>query len=282
MQKVVIGSTNPVKTSIVEEVFSLVFSNEDFEFVTCAAESGVPDQPFGDSETRRGAYNRAIAGKTECPDAQYYVGVEGGIEERDDTLWVFAWMCTLDTNGKEGFGRTGSFCLPEKMSALIHKGMELGDATDSVFNALNSKQKGGAIGILTNDLVTRKDFYKDAMIFSLLPYTRPDLYQTIETRRIPYRKLVRDKIPAYLESQSIPHEKHVADDAEYRLELIKKLHEEAVEFSEAGAVEELADVMEVVDALRSLPEYADVLKIQEAKRAEKGAFNERFIVRGEK
>lgn len=98
----------------------------------------------------------------------------------------------------------------------------------------------------------------------------------------PYRKLVRDHIPAQLDAKGIPYKKHVADDAEYRLELIRKLQEEATEFSEAGAVEELADVLEVVDALRSLPEYAEVSNIQETKRAEKGAFNDRFIVEGEK
>jgi predicted house-cleaning noncanonical NTP pyrophosphatase (MazG superfamily) len=98
----------------------------------------------------------------------------------------------------------------------------------------------------------------------------------------PYRKLVRDNIPAHLDAKGIPYEKHVADDAEYRLELIRKLHEEAVEFSEAGAIEELADVMEVIDALRALPEYAQVTVVQEAKRAEKGAFTNRYIVSGEK
>ena len=77
----------------------------------------------------------------------------------------------------------------------------------------------------------------------------------------PYRKLVRDRIPEHLDAKGIPYEKHVADDAEYRIELMRKLHEEVAEFSEAGAVEELADVMEVIDALRSLPEYAAVTKV---------------------
>ncbi len=97
-----------------------------------------------------------------------------------------------------------------------------------------------------------------------------------------YRKLVRDKIPAHLESKGIPHEMHQADAEEYRSELIKKLSEETLEFSEAGAIEELADVLEVVDALRALPEYEDVLEVQRKKREEKGGFTERFIVQGEK
>ncbi len=97
-----------------------------------------------------------------------------------------------------------------------------------------------------------------------------------------YRKLVRDKIPAHLESKAIPHEKHQADPEEFRSELIKKLQEEIIEFSEAGDIEELADILEVIDTLKTLPEYADVLEVQRKKRDEKGGFVERFIVAGYK
>lgn len=97
-----------------------------------------------------------------------------------------------------------------------------------------------------------------------------------------YNKLVRDKIPERLDARGIPYEKRIASDAEYRSELIKKLLEEAQEFQEAGSVEELADVCEVVEALRTLPEYADVETIQRSKREERGGFADRIILRGEK
>ncbi len=44
-----------------------------------------------------------------------------------------------------------------------------------------------------------------------------------------YRKLVRDRIPEILDTKGVPHEKHVADDTEYRTELMKKLEEEVLE-----------------------------------------------------
>lgn len=97
-----------------------------------------------------------------------------------------------------------------------------------------------------------------------------------------YNKLVRDKVPQKLDGMGISYEKRVADDAEYRVELIKKLLEEAAEFTEAGAIEELADVLEVVDALRALPEYADVARVQEEKRNTMGGFEKRIILKGEK
>lgn len=95
-----------------------------------------------------------------------------------------------------------------------------------------------------------------------------------------YNKLVRDNIPEFLESKGIPYEKKVATDLEYREELIKKLLEETKEFSEVGSPRELADVVEVLDALKKLPEYKDLEKIRLEKLKDKGAFEKRFIVKG--
>lgn len=97
-----------------------------------------------------------------------------------------------------------------------------------------------------------------------------------------YEKLVRDRIPEILDTKGVPYEQRIADDVEYRAELIKKLVEEAAEFSEAGAVEELADVLEVISALRRLPEYSDVEAVQKQKAEERGGFVKRLILKGEK
>ena len=97
-----------------------------------------------------------------------------------------------------------------------------------------------------------------------------------------YNKLVRDKIPAILDKKGLSYEKRIASVEEYKTELIKKLGEEAVEFSEAGDVEEFADVLEVVEALKKLPEYKTVEEIRIKKREERGGFDERIILKGEK
>lgn len=97
-----------------------------------------------------------------------------------------------------------------------------------------------------------------------------------------YNKLVRDKIPALLDSKGVAYEKRVATPEEYKQELIKKLQEEVGEFSEAGSPEELADVLEVIEALRKLPEYQDVADLQQKKKEERGGFGDRIILKGEK
>lgn len=97
-----------------------------------------------------------------------------------------------------------------------------------------------------------------------------------------YNKLVRNKIPEILDTRGVAYEKRIASPEEYKQELIKKLTEETGEFAQAGDPEELADVLEVVEALRALPEYRDVEALRLKKLRERGGFDEKIILKGEK
>jgi len=89
--KIVIASTNPVKIRAVEEAFKKVFE-KDFEIDPVSAKSGVPDQPMSDKETLKGATNRVDNAMKEFPKANYWVGIEGGVEVIDNRLATFAWV----------------------------------------------------------------------------------------------------------------------------------------------------------------------------------------------
>lgn len=97
-----------------------------------------------------------------------------------------------------------------------------------------------------------------------------------------YNKLVRDKIPEILDRKGVLYEKRIASPEEYKAELIKKLNEEVQEFSEAGDLEEMADVVEVIEALKQLPEYSEVEAIRQKKWEERGGFDEKIILKGQK
>ncbi|MHB8709947.1 MAG: hypothetical protein ACYC6X_00070 [Minisyncoccota bacterium] len=97
-----------------------------------------------------------------------------------------------------------------------------------------------------------------------------------------YNKLVRDKIPEILDKKGLVYEKRTASPKEYKAELIKKLLEETSEFAEEGDPEELADVLEVVEALRKLPEYRGVEELRVKKLEARGGFDEKIILKGEK
>jgi predicted house-cleaning noncanonical NTP pyrophosphatase (MazG superfamily) len=97
-----------------------------------------------------------------------------------------------------------------------------------------------------------------------------------------YNKLVRDRIPEILDQKKIPYEQRIANSEEYKAELIKKLQEEISEFTENPTSEELADIMEVIIAMRTLPDFSDVEEIRRQKREDRGGFDKRFILKGEK
>lgn len=176
MIKVVVASTNPVKINTTEIGFSKMFQDEIFQFVGISAPSNVSDQPMSENETIQGAINRVNnVSKLEL-NADYWVGIEGGVEDLDGEMEAFAWIVVKSKNGKFGKGRTGSFILPAKVRELILSGMELGHADDVVFGKTNSKQANGAVGILTNDVLTRTTFYEPAVILALVPFKNEKLY----------------------------------------------------------------------------------------------------------
>ena len=97
-----------------------------------------------------------------------------------------------------------------------------------------------------------------------------------------YNKLVRDKVPEYLDSKGILYEKKIASPEEYKEELFKKLTEEIKEFLEGKNIEELADVLEVIEAIKKLPEFQNVEEDKKEKLEEKGGFDNKIILKGKK
>jgi len=79
--------------------------------------------------------------------------------------------------------------------------------------------------------------------------------------RVPYNKLVRDKIPENISAKGTKLETRELSEDEFLLELKKKLKEEAIEVSEAKSrealVSELADVIDVVEEIKKAENITD-------------------------
>jgi inosine/xanthosine triphosphatase len=156
-----------------------MFPDLEFRLESTNVESGVSDQPLTDEETLQGALNRAVNAREKENAADYWVGIEGGIEFKNGEALAFAWIVTISTE-MIGKGRTGSFYLPPKVAELIRKGKELGDADDIVFKRTDSKLQNGAIGILTGDVVDRAALYEHGVIMSLIVFKFPNYYREDE------------------------------------------------------------------------------------------------------
>ncbi|GAB4514291.1 MAG: inosine/xanthosine triphosphatase [Anaerolineae bacterium] len=172
--RVIVASTNPVKIESARLGFAAIFPHAPLEVTGLNAPSGVSDQPSTEAETLAGALNRArhVQGMAE---GDYHVGIEGGIEDIDGHMHVFAWIVVL-SGARQGRSRTATFILPDEVAALVRQGLELGDADDRVFGRSNSKQANGSVGLLTRDRITRTDYYAPAVMLALIPFINPDLH----------------------------------------------------------------------------------------------------------
>jgi inosine/xanthosine triphosphatase len=177
MKTILVASQNPVKAQAALGGFQRMFPEEDFVLRTLTVASGVADQPFTSEETLQGAIQRAQAARRFDPSADYWVGIEGGVEVHGEELCSYSWIAIL-AQGHIGIARTGTYYLPPAVAELLRQGKELGEANDILFGQRSSKQKNGAIGILTGDVIDRAGLYEQAVILALVPFKNQNLYRT--------------------------------------------------------------------------------------------------------
>jgi inosine/xanthosine triphosphatase len=175
MKKIIVASQNPVKIKAALQGFQEMFPEESFIAEGHSVPSGVSDQPLGNEETFAGAHTRALAAQQQLPEADYWIGIEGGNIIEAQSMEVMAWVVVLSKQ-QMGKARTAGFFLPPRVIALIDQGYELGHADDIIFGVENSKQTGGSSGLLTKGVMNRLRFYVPAVILALIPFLQPELY----------------------------------------------------------------------------------------------------------
>jgi inosine/xanthosine triphosphatase len=177
MKTIVIASKNPVKISAVRHAAGKMLGTH-WEIVASSGASGVSDQPMTSRETLLGSRNRVADVRIKHPEADLWVGIEGGVEDDDLGLAAFAWV-VVESPLRTGTGRSASFYLPEAIACLVRQGVELGEADDRIFGRTNSKQQDGAIGILSAGALDRAGLYEHAVIAALLAIVNPQLYPPV-------------------------------------------------------------------------------------------------------
>jgi predicted house-cleaning noncanonical NTP pyrophosphatase (MazG superfamily) len=99
-----------------------------------------------------------------------------------------------------------------------------------------------------------------------------------------FNKLVRDNIPDIIANNGEESVTRVLEDKKYKLELYKKLLEEANEVinskSPDETIEELADVLEILRAIAKLngKELDDIIEVADQKKSKRGGFEKRIFL----
>ncbi|WP_142828603.1 nucleoside triphosphate pyrophosphohydrolase [Planococcus soli] len=99
-----------------------------------------------------------------------------------------------------------------------------------------------------------------------------------------YNKLVRDAIPEVIEKTGKEFSTRILGEVEYEAEVKKKLSEELEEYKEAAtneeAIEELADILELLHAATKIhgSSFEELEGVRQAKAEKRGGFEKRIFL----
>ena len=173
VRNVVVGTTNPAKIAAVKGAIQQMWPAAIVTGVN--VDSGVSAQPLSDEEAIIGAPNGAHLA-LKMGNADLGVGVEGNTVEMAGRMFSTAWVVVVDRVGALGLGSSGRFLLPEPVAKTVRQGGELGPLMDELTGEQNTKHRQGAVGILTNNLITRTAALETAVIFALTRFINPNYY----------------------------------------------------------------------------------------------------------
>jgi len=191
MQKVLVavGSTRRPKLNAVWEALTVfgptLDSNAQFEVVGVEVPSGVGHTPRTRAELMAGARQRAESlieiGRERGEPWRYFVGLEGGLDviREGSGRLSFLENWAYVTDGAHGaFGQSGAILLPESLAArVLDDGVELAEAIDTFAGSQGIRDAQGAWGVLTNNMITRQDAFRTAVINAFAPFYNAAIYR---------------------------------------------------------------------------------------------------------
>lgn len=172
MLHIVVASHNPEKVEATRTVFETLFGQENFHIEGIEVDSGVAAQPIGDKETRTGSRQRVISARSVRPEADYWVGIEAGVEDN----MTFSWI-TIENKYQRGEARSASMQLPPAVLEHLNEGKTLGESMSQLAGIDNLGQNGGAISYFTRGELSRSRVYYQALLLAFVPLQN-DVYQT--------------------------------------------------------------------------------------------------------
>lgn len=172
--KIAIGSTNPVKINATKEALAQIQSRsngsnenkEYMEFVSVELNNNslkLNNTPNTIDEMITGAKIRAEKSLLST-GANLGIGIEGGFYSNRSGAFLIAYAVVINKDGHIGIGSAPGIRLPSHWQLSTDKSFELGTYVDQLTGNTNIKQKNGAMGLLTEDIITRQDSLTSAVI----------------------------------------------------------------------------------------------------------------------
>jgi inosine/xanthosine triphosphatase len=182
---VFLGSTRPAKIEGASDALRAIagvdprFANPVFRTFDLTVIA--PRMPLTEAEIVAGARSRAVALAEDAafvPGQCFAVGLEGGlnpVQVDGQLVWMLqAWAAVTDGSAW-GYGAGGAVIVPSVVAERVIAGEELGDVIDGLAGA-PTRGTRGAWGVLTLDLVGRRDAFRLAVLAAFAPFFNPSAY----------------------------------------------------------------------------------------------------------
>lgn len=174
---IAVGSTNPAKISAARIAFKKVYTKEKIKVVGVSVSSGVSHQPMSDKESIRGATNRAKAALKAVKNADFGVGMEGGVHKIGKNWFESGWVAVIDKEDRIGLGTCARWQVSNKVVNKLKEKGELSKIFEELSGVKNAKDIGGVHSIITNKNLKRNVTYSHGVIFALAPFiSNPDFW----------------------------------------------------------------------------------------------------------
>lgn len=157
VNNVIICSKNPVKIQAVEACLP------QYNIISVDCPSSVPEQPIGQEETLRGAINRTDYVFKNFSEVYMAIAFEAGIEIINEQPYVIQWAVVTLSTGKRYSVQGIGIELPQSFLIPLKQGVELSQLIDEYTGQQDIRSKNGALGVLTNDYITRQQLYEQML-----------------------------------------------------------------------------------------------------------------------
>ncbi len=173
---IVVGSQNPAKLDAVREAFARLYPTTACHVVGVQVPPGPP--PYTERNVRAGARHRMHQARMARPHADFWVGVEAGVQPASQGPWfMVAWIAVEDAAGRISEARAGTFPLPPAVIHALRAGKTVEEAlAQTLLEEDSHRRRHGLVGVLSSGLLSRRDLYVQGVLLALLPWRRPELW----------------------------------------------------------------------------------------------------------
>ncbi len=156
--KIALASKSKTKKAVVIDSISKLFPGatpviESFDFEDQGAE------PVGEEALLGQIIDSINKMKAEGATTDYLVAMEGGVRETVNGMEEISCVVIEDRDGRRSVSWGVTFPIPESVAVKVREGIPFATAVDSTYSTDDIKHNGGFVGLLTNDVVDKKNLY---------------------------------------------------------------------------------------------------------------------------